>query len=323
VSRLRSALALPGKIAGFYGRFLPSFSRVGYACRSLRWAALDADFSGQTWLVTGASGGIGRALCLGAARRGARVLAVARDADKLAALLRGGGANIEALRADLALAREIEALVAGLSARGVRIDVLQNNVGVLLDDFTLTAEGREASLATNLLNHHLLTERLIDAGLLAPRAVVVNMSSGGMYNVPLRVSALRMMPATYDGVAAYALQKRAQVALNAWWRRREGTGGRAFYVMHPGWCDTAGVQKSLPRFRALLRGVLRDEQQGADTALWLAAQRPPQSDAEAIWFDRAPRPAHACRRTVRGDRVEILIAFLAEEAARIAPDVGG
>jgi dehydrogenase/reductase SDR family member 12 len=48
------------KIAGFYGRFLVSFSALGYRGRALAWAPLRADFSGQTWVVTGATGGIGR-----------------------------------------------------------------------------------------------------------------------------------------------------------------------------------------------------------------------------------------------------------------------
>lgn len=307
------------KIFGFYGRFLPSFSRIGYSCRSLLWSPLAADFSGQTWLVTGASGGIGRALCLEAARRGARVIAVARDEGKLAALRREGGAGVETLVVDLALAQAVRQLVDVLAARGERIDVLQNNVGVLLDDFSRTAEGCETSLATNLLNHYLLTESLIAGGLLARDAVVVNMSSGGMYNVPLLVAALPMSPANYNGVAAYALHKRAQVVLNAWWRRREAAGGRAFYVMHPGWCDTAGVRTSLPRFRALLKSLLRDEVQGADTALWLAATRPEQRDDEAVWFDRKPRSAHVQAHTRRrSDSVEALLAFLDGELERIA-----
>jgi len=180
------------KIVSFYGRFLPSFSAIGYHARRLRWPAFAPDFSGQTWLVTGASGGIGRAAALEAARRGARVLAVARSAGKLRALQNEAPASIEPLVADLALVREVRALVSGLAARGERIHVLLNNVGVMLDDYTLTAEGREASFATNLLNHYLLTEELIARELLAPGGVVIGMSSGGMYNVPLMVEALRM-----------------------------------------------------------------------------------------------------------------------------------
>jgi dehydrogenase/reductase SDR family protein 12 len=285
------------KIVSFYGRFLPSFSSIGYHARRLSWPPFAPDFSGQTWLVTGASGGIGRAATLHAARSGARVLAVARNAGKLQALAGEAPASIEPVVADLALVRQVRALVCALAARGERIDVLLNNVGVLLDDYTLTVEGREASLATNLLNHYLLTEDLLTRDLLARDGVVINMSSGGMYNVPLMVEALRMPAQAYNGVLAYGLHKRAQVVLTDWWRDRHRERGVRFYAMHPGWSDTEGVRTSLPRFRRLLRCVLRDEAQGADTALWLAARRPAQTQDELVWFDRKARPAHVFART--------------------------
>ena len=47
------------KIVVFYGRFAPSFTAVGYAARGLPLRPLNASFKGQTWLVTGATGGVG------------------------------------------------------------------------------------------------------------------------------------------------------------------------------------------------------------------------------------------------------------------------
>ena len=67
------------KIAGFYGRFLISFSAIGYRSRALTWRRLPTDFSDQTWIVTGATGGIGRAIVEGAVRSGAVVIALARS----------------------------------------------------------------------------------------------------------------------------------------------------------------------------------------------------------------------------------------------------
>lgn len=49
------------KSMNFYGRFAPSFTRVGYIVRGLPFKPVRADYSGQTWLVTGATGEIGRA----------------------------------------------------------------------------------------------------------------------------------------------------------------------------------------------------------------------------------------------------------------------
>ena len=56
----------------FYGRFLVSFTQPGYRLRRVFWPKFTADFRGQHWLVTGGSGGIGRALVFAALRGGAR-----------------------------------------------------------------------------------------------------------------------------------------------------------------------------------------------------------------------------------------------------------
>jgi dehydrogenase/reductase SDR family protein 12 len=187
-----------------------------------------------------------------------------------------------------------------------------NNVGVLLNRHQLSNEGLELSFATNLLNHYRLTQGLIERGLLADDAVVINMSSGGMYNVPLTIDKLNAVdPEQYDGVLAYAYQKRAQVVLNSWWREHYADRGWQFYVMHPGWVDTEGVKTSLPAFRKLFQHVLRDAEAGADTALWLAAARPTQEDDGAIWFDRQERSAHLGSSTRRdSDSAEALVEFL-------------
>lgn len=181
-----------------------------------------------------------------------------------------------------------------------------------MNEHRLSAEDRELSFATNLLNHYVLTTGMIERGLLADDAVIINMSSGGMYNVALDLDRLNELEAEYyDGVLAYAYQKRAQVELNAWWRRHYSEHGWHFYVMHPGWVDTEGVRTSLPGFRKLFKHVLRDALAGADTALWLAAERPAQQDDGAIWFDREERAAHLDASTeVDADDADTLVAYL-------------
>ena len=41
--------------------------------------------------------------------------------------------------------------------------------------------------------------------------------------------------------------------------------------MHPGWVATPGIESSLPSFNRLMRPILRTAEEGADTAVWLAA----------------------------------------------------
>ncbi|MCX7054794.1 MAG: SDR family NAD(P)-dependent oxidoreductase [Proteobacteria bacterium] len=311
------------KIVGFYSRFTASFTQVGYRWRSLSWDKFTPDYHGQHWLVTGGSGGIGRHIVLEAARAGATVTAVARSESKLGTLRddarKAGIAGVETECCDFTLQSDTERLLRRLDASGRKVDVLVNNVGVLLDDLSVTAEGRESSFVSNLLSHYQLTEGLIRTGLLAgPRATVINMTSGGGYNMPLMVAMLNVTdPAKYNGVFAYGFHKRAQMVLNQHWRDTHGSRGIAFYVMHPGWADTDGVKRSLPRFRKILRPILRDAAAGADTALWLAGTRPAQPEHELVWFDRAIRPAHVYERTrATKDTPRSLVAYLESELAR-------
>lgn len=310
------------KIAGFYGRFLLSFSAIGFRLRELTWERLEADFSGQTWIVTGATGGIGRAITEEAVRRGAQVLALARSADKLGRLRAECGERLAPMVVDLSLVADTRRAVRELLSSGRKIDVLVNNVGLLLDDLTLTTEGFETSYATNLLNHFVLTEGLLAGQAFAPGAAIINMSSGGMYNAPLLISYMGMKdPQRYNGVYAYAVHKRGQAELTKYWHARHAAEGLHFYVMHPGWADTEGVRTAMPNFRRILKRVLRDSRQGADTAIWLAATRPTAPGPEAFWFDRKPRAAHAYPHTRQTRNTpEELAAFLEREAARVRPN---
>ena len=105
-------------------------------------------------------------------------------------------AGIDTERCDFALQQDTARLLDRLQAAGRKIDVLVNNVGVLLDDHSLTAEGRETSFGSNLLSHYHLTEGLIRRGLMAEsRALVINMTSGGGYNVALGTGLLDIDPA--------------------------------------------------------------------------------------------------------------------------------
>lgn len=229
---------------------------------------------------------------------GATVIAAARSEQKLRELTSeaaaAGLSGLEIERCDFTSMRDTRQLVERLSSRAGRIDVLMNNVGVMNDELVITPEGFEASFASNLLAHYVLTEDLIDRGTLSKGSAVINITSGGGYSVPLSTALLNITnPAQFNGVLAYAAHKRAQIALTSFWRERHRETGVEFYVMHPGWADTAGVQRSLPKFRRLFKPVLRDARSGADTALWLAATRPSQPSQELIWFDRKIRAAHA------------------------------
>jgi dehydrogenase/reductase SDR family protein 12 len=123
---------------------------------------------------------------------------------------------------------------------------------------------------------------------------VINVSSGGMYTARLNVDDPQLDERNFDGPSFYAHTKRAEVALAEVWAERLADLGIGCHSMHPGWADTPGLARSLPRFHRLMRPLLRDSREGADTIVWLATAGPEAVDGHsgAFWHDRRPRPKH-------------------------------
>lgn len=297
----------------FYARFFRSFSRLGVLRHHRGAPAADDAFVGQRWLVTGATGGIGRAIVLGAAQRGAEVFALGRNPQQLSALCDAAPkGRVQPVCCDLALLGDTLQSIDRLSAP---LDVVINNVGVMRHAFSRTSEGVETSFATNLLVPFAMTERLLSSGRVAASGLILSMSSGGLYGARMDVRQLEAMdPAAHDGFMAYAQHKRAQAVLTTHWNVR-GDARRA-YVMHPGWVDTDGVRSALPAFRRTLRTWLRSAEEGADIAVWLAAHRP--AVEASIWHDRAAHPLHAFGFTRGGDDADALVAALTRRIERLS-----
>lgn len=311
------------KIISFYLRFTPSYSQIGYYARCLLWRRLKGDFRGQTWLVVGGSEGIGGSAARSAVNGGATVICIGRDGAKLQAFAQATAHPERVIpeQADFSLMTQVMDLADRVQRRGLKIDVLLNNVGIQKRDQIITAEGLETSFATNILSHYLFTRELLARGVLAADATVIETSSGGMYNHPLNVKDLNIMGEGYVGVRAYGLSKRAQVSLTEHWRRQSEGTARRHYVMHPGWVDTAAVGRSMPRFRATLKSVLREDHQGADTIVYLAERRPDQRSDGSIWFDRREREPHIFARTRdTHDTPESLAAYLEQQCQALLGD---
>ncbi|MEJ2604184.1 MAG: SDR family oxidoreductase [Gammaproteobacteria bacterium] len=143
---------------------------------------------GRNILLTGATGGIGRALARELAARGAHLLLTARQDTQLEELARdlqsiaddtGKRIDIEPAPGDLTRTNDREEVAR--RARGFRggIDVLVNNAGVnalaRFDD--LSPAHIEALIATNLTAPVLLTRALLPHLMARPGACIVNVGS--------------------------------------------------------------------------------------------------------------------------------------------------
>jgi NAD(P)-dependent dehydrogenase (short-subunit alcohol dehydrogenase family) len=136
----------------------------------------------KTFLVSGATDGIGRVTALELARKGGHVILVGRNPAKgervLGHLKRdSGNADIEFELADLSSQSDIRALAARLNDRLTQLDVLVNNVGAWIQRRSLSADGIEKTFALNHLGYFLLTGLLLEKLRSAPAARIVNVSS--------------------------------------------------------------------------------------------------------------------------------------------------
>ena len=276
------------------------YTRWGYEARS-RLPGWPPDpppgaIAGKVALVTGANAGLGKATAAGLARLGARVHLVVRNVEKGRRArdeidAEFGDADLTVWRCDVSDLDDVARFAAEFAAAQPRLDVLVHNAGVLPATRQTSAQGHELTLATHVLGPLLLTESLRPTLAAAGQSRVIWVSSGGMYTQGLPTDDLEYRSGQYRGSTAYARTKRVQVALLPLLDHRWRSEGIAVHAMHPGWADTAGVASSLPGFHRVMRPALRDAEQGADTAVWLAAVVPPPASGK-LWHDRRTRSPH-------------------------------
>ncbi len=274
-----------------------SFSRVGYATRSrlFGWAPPESfRMDGRVAIVTGGTSGLGLEAATALGRAGASVRILGRDATRAERAVGAitsavGRSDVAAYVGDMSDLDSVRSVANQIRAREARLDVLIHNAGALLAKRRTSAQGFESSFATMVLGPFMLTDELLPLLRHSDDARVIFVSSGGMYTQGLHLDDLQMEREPYRGSVAYARAKRAQVALAEEWAERLAPSAVSVHAMHPGWAETPGLAAGLPTFRKIMRPLLRNARQGADTIAWLAAAPEPRGAHGRFWLDRRPR----------------------------------
>jgi NAD(P)-dependent dehydrogenase (short-subunit alcohol dehydrogenase family) len=188
-------------------------------------------------LVTGSTDGIGlttaRLLLEGGARvilhgrSEARLEAARADLERVAA-----GRLLRPLRADLASLAEVRAMAAELLARDHGVDVVLHNAGVFEKTRRTSADGFELTMAVNHYAPFVLTHALLAGGARLSR--VVNVSSVAHARGRLDLDDLDFQKRGFEGYAAYATSKLANVLFTTELARRTRARGLAVNALHPG-----------------------------------------------------------------------------------------
>jgi NAD(P)-dependent dehydrogenase (short-subunit alcohol dehydrogenase family) len=162
-------------------------------------------FSGKIALVTGGTGGLGRAVSLAFLREGAAVIATYVIQDEAEALkdIAGKNAKLEVLPLDATDESACRNLVDGITARHGRLDIFVNTIGAYAGGKPLwetEAKLLQVMLALNLHSGFNMARAALPAMLRQNAGVILNVAAKAAFDHAA-------------GAAAYAASKSAALAL--------------------------------------------------------------------------------------------------------------
>lgn len=232
---------------------------------------------GKTIVITGGTSGIGEVAAIELARKGARVLLVARDPERAKATLTklhaaDPGAEHTSHVADLSRIAEMKRVAGVIAASEPTIDVLINNAGALFNTRQVTEDGLEKTFATNHMAYFVVTNLLLPN--LKPGARIVSTASDAHRGAKLDFGDLQSEK-RYSGFAVYGRSKLCNILFNRELARRiEGSGVTA-NCLHPGFVATRFGDQSGGIFQVAVRiakpiGAISPEE-GARTVIYLAS----------------------------------------------------
>src|ERR1700723_3744286 len=169
-----------------------------------RTAALLPDLTGKTFIVTGATSGLGKATANALAHAGAHVVLAVRNPAKGRAVAKGIAADTEVRELDLSSLSSVRAFA---SSWQEPIDVLINNAGIMQVPEARTPDGFELQFGTNHLGHFALTNLLLPQ----IRGRIVTLSSDFHRGGKLRLDDPNWRRRPYNSSQAYKDSKLANL----------------------------------------------------------------------------------------------------------------
>ncbi|WP_364308220.1 SDR family NAD(P)-dependent oxidoreductase [Paenarthrobacter nitroguajacolicus] len=264
-----------------------------------------ASMNGLTALVTGATGGLAKAIATALAREDATVVVVGRTEARAEEAMRDiravvPAATLEPLACDLSGQASIRSAAEAFLSRHNELHVLVNAAGVFRKERHVTADGLELTFATNVMGYFLLTNLLLDAlkrGATRDQGQpsrVVNIASkysGGPSVTKIDFDDLQTAKGTYSYLRSTPPTMLGRVLLTQEFAERLRGSNVVVNAVHPGLVkDTGLLQDVGGPFRWMTNTFGKTAEKAADTAVWLATSPETAAVSGKLWAKRKELP---------------------------------
>lgn len=239
---------------------------------------VDLDLTDKTVVITGAYGGLGKETARAIASKGARVVLLGRDEQRLAQAQQAitestDNPNIFTTLIEFSDLNSVAVAADQLRQSYPVIDILINNAGVMACPLSRTEQGLEMQFGVNHVAHFLLTRCLLPSLLAAKAPRVVCLSSVGHKWSDVDYDDLSWQTREYDRFAAYGVSKTANALLAVELQQRYGAQGLTANAVHPGLILTELGRHFTPEDAAGMSSAdmqLKTIETGAATTVWAA-----------------------------------------------------
>ena len=264
---------------------------------------MEIDLSTKTYVVTGATSGIGLAVAEALLSGGSAVIGVGRSPQRCREAeqrlqQKYPAAQVSYLVADLAEQREVKHLAEQirdlLSSREIpTLNGLVNNAGTFTYWFTQTSDGIEMQWAVNHLAPFLLTHELLPLLEQTPLSRVVTVSSGSHYGGRLNWEDPQLRH-HYNGLQAYNNTKLCNVLFTTELNRRLGEASNVHaFAADPGLVKTDMGLKGTPPLAGWVWKLRRSggtpPEVPAKGIVYLLTEPSIQHSKDVYWKDSRPK----------------------------------
>jgi NAD(P)-dependent dehydrogenase (short-subunit alcohol dehydrogenase family) len=248
-------------------------------------------------VLTGATGAIGSATAAVLARRGARVLLLARSSDRLAAAVKrlGGEENrISSIPVDLSTLSSVRSAAREIGRTVGHVDALVNVAATFSREYRKTKEGFEVMLATNHLAPFLLTNLLRDQLVGKGRVIIVTAPSSTridldrlMVKASIESRRARDRMPNFRALETFGATKAANLLFTFELARRAKRWDVRANACHPGLVRSELMREAGAPVRIVTRMLSRSPARAAEDLADLAIS--PAHDGTTGWFFRGTR----------------------------------